>query len=407
MESTAVTVKPELIDELLKSIQSPEDLFRPDGLFQRLKGALMERMLEAELTEHLGFEKNESGGARRKNSRNGYSVKTVETESGPVDIRIPRDRAGTFAPKLVAKHQRRLEGFDDKVLALYARGMSVREIQSHLQDLYGTEVSPELISRVTDSVIDELRAWQSRPLEEVYPILYLDAIFISVRDNGTVAKKAAYVAMGVTLDGRREVLGVWLQQSEGARFWLQVLTELKQRGVQDVIFVCCDGLTGFPQAVEAAYPKATVQTCIVHMIRNSLRYVGHKDRKPLVDLLRPIYGAPNEQAAQTALEQLEKAEAKRHPMIAKMWRARWNEVIPFLAFPNEIRKILYTTNCIESLNGQLRRAVRPKGAFPNDDAAMKVLYLAIQRAEVKWKRPAAWPEALVPFSLHFPGRLPV
>jgi len=341
MESTAVTVKPELVDELLKSIKSPEDLFRPDGLFQRLKGALMERMLEAELTEHLGFEKNESSGAARKNSRNGYSVKTVETESGPVDIRVPRDRAGTFSPKLVAKHQRRLEGFDEKVLALYARGMSMREIQSHLQDLYGTEVSPELISRVTDAVIDELRAWQSRPLEEVYPVVYLDALFIHVREHGTVVKKATYVAMGIGLDGRREVLGMWLQQGEGARFWLQVLTELKQRGVQDVIFVCCDGLTGFPQAVEASFPQATVQTCIVHMIRNSMRYVTQKDRKALAARLRPIYGAPNEQAAQGALEELEKAEAKRHPMIAKMWRARWNEVIPFLAFPSEIRKILY------------------------------------------------------------------
>ncbi len=404
MDSTAVTLKPELVEELMKLTKSPADLFGPEGLFQRLKGALMERMLEAELTEHLGFEKN--AGKNHGNSRNGYSTKTVKTESGPVEVRVPRDRAGTFEPQLIAKHQRRLEGFDEKVLSLYAKGMSTREIQSHLEDLYGTEVSPDLISRVTDSVMDAARAWQARPLDAVYPIVYLDALFVSIRDGGTVSKKAVYVALGMRLDGHREVLGLWFEGTEGARFWLHVLTELKSRGVEDILFVCCDGLSGFPQAIATAFPRAIVQTCIVHMIRASLRYVPWNDRRALVADLRAIYAASTESDAEVALEAVEKKWSKRYPSVAKMWRNRWQEVVPFLAFPAEIRKILYTTNAVESLNSQLRKVLRPKGSFPSDDAVLKLLYLALSRAKQGWSRPTGWAQALAHLAIMFPNRLP-
>jgi putative transposase len=404
MESTAATLKPELIEELMKLTKSPADLFGPEGLFHRLKGALMERMLEAEMTEHLGFERN--AGRHTGNSRNGHSIKTVKTESGPVEIRVPRDRAGTFEPQLVSKHQRRLEGFDEKVLALYASGMSTREIQSHLEELYGTEVSPDLISRVTESVMSEARAWQARPLEAVYPIVYLDALFVSIRDGAAVKKKAVYVALGMRLDGQREVLGLWFEGTEGARFWLHVLTELKSRGVEDILFVCCDGLSGFPQAIEAAFPRTIVQTCIVHLIRSSLRYVPWGDRRALIADLKTIYGANTELEAETALVSVEKKWSKRYPSMTKQWRNRWQEIVPFLAFPPEIRKILYTTNAVESLNSQLRKVLRPKGSFPNDDAVFKLLYLALAKAKHKWSRPVAWTQALAHLAIMFPDRLP-
>jgi putative transposase len=330
----------------------------------------------------------------------------VQTESGPVDVRVPRDRKGTFEPQLVPKHHRRLEGFDDKVLALYARGMSTRDIQYHLRELYGTEVSADLISRVTDAVLDEAKAWQQRPIERLYPVLYLDALFVSVREGGTVTKKAVYVAMGVTPEGEREVLGFWVEATEGARFWLNVLTELKKRGLEDVFFVCCDGLTGLPQAVEAAFPKAVVQTCIVHMIRASLRYVTHSDRKGVVKALRPIYSAINEEAARAELEAFETRWRSKYPGIGKLWRARWSEVIPFLEYPQEIRRILYTTNTIESLNSQLRKVLKPKGHFPSDDAVLKVLFLALQNAKLRWRPPAFWPSAVAHFSIVFGDRFP-
>jgi putative transposase len=406
-DSTAVTLKPELVEELMKMVRNPQDLFGPEGLFHRLKGALMERMLEEELTEHLGFEKNAVEGRGKGNSRNGYTSKQVKTESGPVEIRVPRDRLGTFTPQLVSKHQRRLEGFDDKVLALYARGMSVRDIQSQLRELYGTEVAPELISRVTDGVVDELHAWQQRPLDAVYPIVYLDALFVSVRDNGTVSKKAVYIALGTNVDGQRDVLGLWVQATEGAHFWLQVLTELKNRGVQDILFACCDGLTGFGQAIEAAFPRTVVQTCIVHMIRASMRYVPFSDRKPVVTALKEIYGAPSETAAQTALDAFERTHGTRYPGVVKLWRSRWAEVVPFLAYPPEIRRILYTTNAIESLNYQLRKVIKPKGHFPTEQSVLKILYLAIQRAKVGWKMAKEWPRARAHFAIVFADRFPV
>jgi len=405
-ESTAVTLKPELVEELLKAVRNPQDLFGPEGLFHRLKAVLMERMLEAELAEHLGYEKNAAEGRGKPNSRNGYTTKTVKTDTGPVEIRVPRDRLGTFEPQLIAKHQRRLPGFDEKVLALYARGMSVRDIQSHLEELYGTEVAPDLISRVTDAVLDEMRAWQARPLEAVYPIVYIDALFVSVRDGGTVTKKAVYVALGTTVEGDRDVLGLWVESNEGARFWLHVLTELKNRGVQDILFVCCDGLTGLGQAVEAAFPKAIVQTCVVHMIRASLRYVTYSDRRQVVASLREIYSADTEDAAAAALEAFDQKWGKRYPGATKLWRTRWNELVPFLAYPVEIRRILYTTNAIESLNFQLRKVLRPKGHFPTEDSVLKVLYLAIQRAKMKWKKAPDWPLARAHFAIVFGDRLP-
>ena len=406
MERTPGALKAELLEELLKKVDKPEDLLGPDGLLHQLKGALMERMLEAEMTAHLGYEPNEAKGRGTGNSRNGHSTKTVQTQSGPVQVRVPRDRNGSFEPQAVPKHRRRLDGFDDKVLALYARGMSTRDIQGHLRELYGTEVSPDLISRVTDAVVEEVKAWQTRPLDTVYPIVYLDALFVSIRDGGTVTKKAVYVALGMTLDGSREVLGLWIEASEGARFWLNVLTELKNRGVEDIFFVCCDGLTGLPQAIEAAFPKAVVQTCIVHMIRASLRYVAHGDRKAVVAAMRPIYAAETEQAARSALEAFEERWSAKYPSVAKLWRARWSEVVPFLAYPKEVRRILYTTNVIESLNFQLRKVLKPKGAFPSDEAVTKILYLALQHAKVRWKPPIYWKQAMAHFGIMFGDRFP-
>jgi len=399
-------IKPELVEELLKSVSKPEDLLGPGGMLHRLKGALMERMLEAEMSAHLGYEPNEVEGRGTGNSRNGHSSKTVQTETGPVDIRVPRDRRGSFAPKIIPKHRRRLEGFDDKVLALYARGMSTRDIQGHLRELYGTDVSTDLISRVTDAVIDEVKDWQVRPLEAMYPILYLDALFVSVRDGGTVIKKAVYVALGMGVDGTREVLGFWIEATESARFWLSILTDIKNRGVEDILFVCCDGLTGLPQAIEAAFPKAVVQTCIVHMIRASLRHVAWGDRKAVVATLKPIYAAETEEAAQRALAAFEERWRAKYPAIGRQWRARWNELVPFLAYPAEIRRTLYTTNVIESLNAQLRKVLRPKGHFPSDEAVTKILFLALQHAKVHWKPPIFWRQALAHFSLMFGDRFP-
>jgi len=406
MERDPAVIKPELVEELLKSVAKPEDLLGPGGMLQRLKGALMERMLEAEMTAHLGYEPNAAEGRGGSNSRNGHSAKTVITDSGPVEIRVPRDRKGSFEPQAVPKHRRRLEGFDDKVLALYARGMSTRDIQGHLRELYGTDVSADLISRVTDAVLDEVKAWQVRPLDAVYPIVYLDALFVSVREGGTVTKKAVHIALGVGLDGTREVLGFWIEATEGARHWLSILTELKNRGVEDIFFICCDGLTGLPQAIEAAFPKAVVQTCIVHMIRASLRHVAWNDRKAVVASLKPIYAAENEEAAGRALALFEERWRSKYPTIGKQWRARWPEVVPFLAYPPEVRLILYTTNAIESVNAQLRKVLKPKGHFPSDDAVSKILFLALQHAKVHWKPPISWRRSMVHFSIMFGDRFP-
>lgn len=397
-------LKQEWITELMDGAKTTADLFGPDGVFTRLKAAVMERMLQAELDDHLGYERNAR--PTGSNRRNGSSAKTVQTETGPVTIQVPRDREGTFEPRAIPKHRRRLEGFDEKVLALYARGMTVRDIQGHLRELYGTEVSPELISRVTDSVLDEMRAWQNRPLETLYPIVYLDALFVHVRDGAQVIKKAVYVALGVNPDGARDVLGLWIAESEGARFWLSVLTDLRNRGVQDVWFVCADGLSGLPDAIAATFPKSIVQTCIVHLIRSSLRFVSQADRKPVVAMLRTVYSAENAQMAEAALEKFDERWGGKYPTVTRSWRARWREVIPFLAYPPEVRRILYTTNVIESLNFQLRKVTRPRGHFPSDDAVLKVLFMALKNARLRWRRPASWHLAMAQFSIMFEDRLP-
>lgn len=406
MDETRASLNQELLEELLKRVEKPEDLLGPSGLLHQLKGALMQRMLEAEMTDHLGYKPNDPKGRGSGNTRNGHSLKTVKTDTGPVELRVPRDRKGSFEPQLIPKHSRRLDGFDEKVLAMYSRGMSVRDIEGHLRELYGFDMSPGLVSSITDAVMEEVREWQSRRVEPICPILYLDALFVNVRESGTVVKKAVYVALAVGLDGAREVLGFWIGASEGARFWLGILTDLKNRGLEDVFFVCCDGLTGLPQAIEAAFPKAVVQTCIVHMIRASLRYVGWDFRKKLVAALRPVYAALNERAASEALDGFEREWGKKFPSIPKLWRARWTEVVPFLAYPPEVRRMLYTTNVIESLNFQLRKVLKPKGAFPTDEAVTKLLFLALRHAKMSWKTQKHWQDALRHFQIMFGDRLP-
>ena len=402
-----MAIRKEILDELLKDYKSPEDLLGPGGLLKQLTGALVERALEAEMTDHLGYEKNEVAGRGSGNSRNGASSKTLRTDHGPMPVSVPRDRAGSFEPKIVGKHQRHFDGFDDKILSMYAGGMSVREIQGHLSEIYGTEVSADLISRVTDSVVEELKAWQQRPLDAVYPIVYLDALVVKVRDQGIVQNKAAHIAIGVGVEGNKEVLGIWLETNEGAKFWLKVINEIKNRGVQDMLIVCCDGLKGFPDAIEAVFPSATVQLCIVHMIRNSLRFVGWKDRKTVAADLRPIYTAESEEAAESALEAFAAKYGQRFPTVVQSWRSNWERVIPFLAFPRDIRRVIYTTNAIESLNSTLRRAVKIRGHFPNDVAVTKLLYLGVMKAQKKWTRAMKdWTATLNQFAIYFEGRLP-
>jgi putative transposase len=407
-QEAGMTVPKELLDELMAGYKKPEDLTGPDGILRQLTKAVMERALEAEMTEHLGYEKHDPAGRGSGNSRNGTGKKTLKTETSEFSIEVPRDRNGEFEPQLVKKRQRHLSGFDEKIISLYARGMTVREIQGHLEELYGVEVSPDLISRVTEVVLDEVKEWQNRPLDAVYPILYLDALVIKVRDQGTVTNKSAYLAIGVNTDGRKEVLGLWLEQSEGAKFWLKIMTELKSRGVCDILVVCCDGLKGFPEAIEAVFPKATVQTCIVHMIRSSMRFVTWKHMKALAAALKTIYRADTAEAAEQALSAFEKTElSRRYPMIAKSWRSNWERVIPFLSFPVEIRRAIYTTNAIESLNFQLRKIIKSRGHFPSDEAAVKLLYLALIRAQRRWARPAHfWKDAYQQMAIQFEGRLP-
>jgi len=402
-----LAIRDEVLKELLEGYKKPEDLLGPEGLLKKLTAALVEKALSAEMAEHLGYEKHAVSGRGSGNSRNGTSEKTLKSESGEMPIEVPRDRNGSFEPQLVKKHQTHFDGFDEKIISMYARGMTVREIQGHLQELYGVEVSPDLISRVTSAVLEEVKVWQGRPLEAVYLIVYLDALVIKVRDQGTVTNKSAYLAIGVNGEGNKEVLGLWIEETEGAKFWLKILTEIKNRGVEDILILCCDGLKGFPAAIEAVFPKTTIQTCIVHMIRNSIKLVSWKDRKLVVAALKPIYGAQTEDLAEAALTAFESsALGARYPMIARSWRNNWERVIPFLAFPREVRRIIYTTNAIESLNFSLRKIIKCRGHFPNEEAAIKLLYLALIRAEQKWERPSwKWKDALNQFALHFEGRL--
>ncbi len=394
-----------LIEELTKD-STAEDILGESGLLKDLKKRLIETALDAEMTEHLGYEKNSTEGNGSGNSRNGKTSKRIIGSDYDVDIDVPRDRNGDFEPKLVRKRQVRLPGFDNNVISLYSRGMTTREIQEHLFEIYDVDVSPSLISKVTDSVLDEVNAWQSRPLDNVYPIVYLDAIHLKIRTEGKVQNRAVYVALGVTMEGQKDLLGLWIGQSEGAKFWLNILTELQNRGIKDILIAAVDGLTGFPDAIATIYPKTEVQLCIVHMVRNSMRYVPWKDRKAVVRDLKKVYGATTAEAGKLALDSFEKTWSDKYPMAAKSWRARWDNVVPFFDYPEPIRKAIYTTNAIESLNAQLRKVTRKRGAFPTDDAVRKILYLAISKASKKWTMPIRnWPEALNFFSIKFEGRI--
>ena len=394
--------RPELLDELIGGVKTHDEMFGQDGLLKQLTGRLVERVLRAELDVHLSEEQQVAG----SNRSNGTSPKTLLTEQGPVPIDVPRDRVGTFEPVLVPKHSRRIRGLDDKILALYARGLSVRDIQAHLQDLYGTEVSPELISRVTEAVREEIAAWQARPLESTYAVVWLDALMIKVRTEGVVQTKAAYVAIGLRLDGSKDLLGLWLEASEGAKLWQKILGELRARGLQDVLIMCCDGLKGMPEAIGAIFPLAVVQSCIVHMIRYSLSFVSYKDRRAVVAALRGVYGAPSEDAALAGLEAFESAWAKRYPMIGASWRRNWEQLRPFLELPPELRKLVYTTNAIESLNYQLRKVIKTKGHFPSDEAAYKLLFLALRNIERRWhaKSPPTWKRIYAQLHVRFGER---
>lgn len=397
----APVIPDSVLDQLLAGGDA-KDAFGRDGLLDALKKALAERALNAEMDHHLAA--GEPDGSA--NSRNGFGAKTVLTDTGKLELDIPRDRLARFDPKLIAKYQRRFPGFDDKVISMYARGMSTREIQGHLHELYGLDVSPDLISTVTDSVLDEIAEWQNRPLEQLYPLVFFDAIRVKVRDEGAVKNKAVYVALGVRVDGRKEILGLWIEQNEGAKFWLSVMNEIRRRGTEDILIAIVDGLKGFPDAITAVFPHTQVQTCIVHLIRNSLDFVPWKDRKAVAAALKRVYQAKNAQAAQDALDAFaDSAWGVKYPSIAQAWRRHWSEVIPFFAFPAEVRKMIYTTNAIESLNAKLRRAVRTRGHFPNDAAAMKLLYLVLNLAEKDWKMPPKeWTMAKAQFAILFEDR---
>jgi putative transposase len=398
----------ELLDDLMKNYKKPEDLIGENGLLKQLTKALVERAMKAEMTDHLGFEKHDPAGKKSGNSRNGNSKKTIKVEFGRLEIAVPRDRNSTFEPVIVPKGETRFTGFDDKIISLYARGMTTRDIQAHLQEMYGVEVSPTLVSQVTDAITEEITLWQNRPLEEVYPIMYLDAVRVKVRHNSTVINKAVYLAIGITWDGAKEVLGMWIAETEGAKFWLQVVTELKNRGVKDIFIACVDGLKGFPEAIEAVFPKAQVQLCIVHMVRNSLRFVSWKQRKEVAEDLKTIYQSPTIDQAEANLNAFANKWDGSHPTIAKSWRNNWERIIPLFTYPPEIRKAIYTTNAIESLNMSLRKVTKNRGSFPNDEAMTKLLYLAMKNISKKWTMPIRdWKAAMNHFTILFEGRMPV
>lgn len=404
---TRETIDNELIDNLLKNYKKPADLIGENGLLKQLTKQLLERAMAAEMTEHVGYDKHDAAGNNSGNSRNGKSAKTIKGTFGELALETPRDRNGTFEPQIIEKHQTRFTGFDKNILSLYSRGLSTREIQQHLEEIYGVEVTAGLISSVTDEVLDEVKTWQNRQLDEVYPIMYLDAIQFKVRDNGHVRNKAIYLAIGVTIEGFKEVLGLWIAQTEGAKFWLQVVTELKNRGVSDIFIACVDGLKGFPEAIESVFPQTEVQLCIVHLVRHSLNYVGWKQRKEVARELKLIYTAATEVEAEQRLAEFSLKWNEKFPMIAKSWRSNWTRVIPFFAHPPEIRKIIYTTNAIESLNMSLRKVTKARGSFPNDEAVSKLLYLALRNIAKKWTMPVqAWKDALNRFAIIYEDRLP-
>jgi putative transposase len=398
----------EVLDELLKDCHGADDFFGPGGLVKQLSKALIERMMQAELTEQLGYEKSEAGEKQTDNRRNGNSIKTLRTDQGPMDIAVPRDRDGEFEPKIIPKHQREWRGFDSKILSMYGLGLSTKAIQENLKEIYNVEVSPELISRVTDEVKGLVEEWRSRPLEPFYPVMFFDALRVNIRDEGQVSKKAVYLALAIRLDGQKELLGMWIERNEGSKFWMGILNELKNRGVKDTLIAAVDGLTGFPEAINAIFPDAEVQLCMVHMVRNSVKYISYKDRKAVTSDLKEIYLAPSEEAAGNALDRFGEKWDGKYPTISRSWRNRWNEVIPFMKFSPEIRKAIYTTNAIESVNYNLQRNLKTRQSFPNDEAAMKLIFMILRRISKKWTMPIRnWAGALNQFALIYGDRVPL
>jgi putative transposase len=393
------------LQDALKGLE-PDEITGPGGLLTQLAGRVIETALGAELSEHLGYPPGQAPPGGAGNHRNGHTPKTVQTELGPVQVKTPRDRKGTFDPKLVGKRQTRLAGLDEKILGLYGGGMSVRDIESHLRDLYGVQIGRDTISNVTDAVLEDVAAWRTRPLDAVYPIVYFDCLMVKVREDRSVRARACYLAVGVTVEGERDVLGIWWQETEGAKFWLAVLNDLHRRGVADVLVACVDGLKGFPEAIEAVFPQAWVQTCIVHQIRNSMRYVAYRDRRQVAADLKPVYRAINIDAAEAALAAFDERWGGRYPMIADSWRTHWPQITPFLALPEDLRRAVYTTNSIENLNRQIRKTIKTRGHFPAEQAATKLIWLAIQRAEGRWRKAYNWTAALCGLKIHFGDRLP-
>jgi putative transposase len=403
-----MTIEDKVIDDMLKDYERPEDVIGANGLLQAITKRVLERVMAGELTHHVGYEKHDVAGNNSGNSRNGSSVKTIKGTFGTIPIEVPRDRNGTFEPKIIEKGQTRFKGFDENIISLYARGLSTREIKQNLEEIYQVEVSPALISIVTEEVMEEVRAWQNRLLASLYVVVYFDALHFKVRDSGRVRNKAVYVAIGINLEGCKEVLGLWVADTEGAKFWMQVFTELQNRGVKDMIIACVDGLKGLPEAIQEVFSKTEVQLCIVHMVRNSLRFVGWKQKKEVAQDLRMIYTSPNENEAERALEEFAAKWDDKFPAISKSWYANWVRVIPFFSHPQEIRKIIYTTNAIESLNMSLRKVTKTRSSFPNDDALLKLLFLALRNIEKKWTKPVPdWQAALNRFAIIYEGRIPV
>jgi putative transposase len=400
-----VEIKTELIDELLKDYQKPEDIIGENGLLKRFVKAVLERALNAELTHHLGYERHDPAGNNSGNSRNGTSSKTVKGDFGELELEVPRDRTSTFEPQILPKHQTRFTGFDDKIVSLYARGMTTRDIEGHLKEIYGVEVSPALVSQVTEAVNEEVKRWQSRALEPIYGIVYLDALYVKMRHEGRVENRAVYVAIGVDLEGQKDVLGLWASAHEGAKFWLSVLTDLKNRGVKDMLIVCVDGLKGFPQAIEAVFPLAQVQLCIVHLVRASLNYVNWKERKQVAADLKPIYRAATAVEAEMNLDQFIATWGHKYKAIGKLWKENWERVIPFFEFPDEVRKVIYTTNAVEALHRGLRKIIKNRGSFPSEEAALKLLYLALQNISAKWETVQHFKQALNQFEVLWGDRI--
>jgi transposase-like protein len=403
-----MAISKEVLDELMKEYRGPDDFYGPDGLIKQLSKALIERAMRTELTEQLGYEKSKAGEKETENRRNGTSSKTLRTDQGFMEIEVPRDRNGDFEPQIIPKHQREWRGFDNKILSMYGLGLSTKAIQENLKEIYNVDVSPELISRVTDEVKGLVDEWRNRPMEPFYPVLFFDALRVNIRDEGHVSKKAVYLALAIGLDGQKEVLGIWIEQNEGSKFWMGIMNELKNRGVNDILIAAVDGLSGFPDAINTVFPKTEVQLCMVHMVRNSLKYVSYKDRKAVTADLKEIYLAPSEDAAMTALDRFSEKWDKKYSSISRSWKNRWNEVIPFMKFSPEIRKAIYTTNAIESLNYTLQRNLKTRLSFPNNEAAMKLIFMILQRIKKKWTMPIRnWAEALNQFALIYGDRVPL